>query len=428
MQEIARACDLSQEASQGRRGSANGDAARAGGAAGAGVWRRASVVSRAAAALYQAWLRNRETALAGHPERSSRVVQRGRNACRHASYDGTARVWDLRGERPSFVALKGHQGPVYSAAFSPDGTHVVTASDGQTARVWDLRGEQPSFVALEGHQVRSIPRRSAPTERMWSPRPMTRRRGCGICAGSSRVSSPSKAIRVGSSPRRSAPTERMSSRRQTTRRRGCGICAATGRASSPSKGIRIRSPPHRSAPTERMWSRRQMTRRRGCGICARAAEFVALEGHSGRGRLRVVQRRRTHVVTASRDGTARVWDLRGEQPSFVALEGHEGLRQFRGVQRRRNAVVTASNDNTARVWDLRGEQPSVVASKGIRVTSSPRCSAPTERMWSRRRTTRRRGCGICARRAELRRPRRASGSGHLRIVQRRRNACGHGVR
>jgi WD40 repeat protein len=61
-------------------------------------------------------------------------------------------VWDLRGQRPSFVALEGHQDPVYSAAFSVDGTHVVTASQDNTARVWDLHGERPSFVALEGHQ------------------------------------------------------------------------------------------------------------------------------------------------------------------------------------------------------------------------------------------------------------------------------------
>ena len=44
--------------------------------------------------------------------------------------------------------------PSVSASFSPDGTHVVTASDDKTARVWDLRGERPTFVALEGHQGR----------------------------------------------------------------------------------------------------------------------------------------------------------------------------------------------------------------------------------------------------------------------------------
>ncbi len=49
-------------------------------------------------------------------------------------------------------ALAGHRGPVNCAAFSTDGTHVVTASNDGTARVWDVRGERPSFVVLEGHQ------------------------------------------------------------------------------------------------------------------------------------------------------------------------------------------------------------------------------------------------------------------------------------
>ena len=34
--------------------------------------------------------------------------------------------------------LKGHDGAVTSAAFSPDGGRIVTASDDSTARVWDI--------------------------------------------------------------------------------------------------------------------------------------------------------------------------------------------------------------------------------------------------------------------------------------------------
>jgi WD40 repeat protein len=37
------------------------------------------------------------------------------------------------------VVLSDHTGSVYSAAFSPDGSRIVTASGDRTARVWDVR-------------------------------------------------------------------------------------------------------------------------------------------------------------------------------------------------------------------------------------------------------------------------------------------------
>jgi len=54
-----------------------------------------------------------------------------------ASEDGTARVWDAANGQPVTGPLA-HQDWVVSAAFSPDGTRVVTASTDKTARVWDL--------------------------------------------------------------------------------------------------------------------------------------------------------------------------------------------------------------------------------------------------------------------------------------------------
>ena len=56
-----------------------------------------------------------------------------------ASEDDTARVWKTDGLGAP-VVLRGHEGPVYSASFSPDGLRIVTASQDTTARVWKADG------------------------------------------------------------------------------------------------------------------------------------------------------------------------------------------------------------------------------------------------------------------------------------------------
>ncbi|RUT04073.1 hypothetical protein DSM106972_049870 [Dulcicalothrix desertica PCC 7102] len=57
-----------------------------------------------------------------------------------ASFDNTARVWDIRGKQ--LAVLNGHTGAVLNASFSPDGQRIVTASKDNTARVWDIKGNQ----------------------------------------------------------------------------------------------------------------------------------------------------------------------------------------------------------------------------------------------------------------------------------------------
>ncbi len=66
-----------------------------------------------------------------------------------ASWDNTARVWDLSGKQ--IAVLSGDQGVVNSASFSPDGQRILTASWDNTARVWDLSGKQ--IAVLSGHQA-----------------------------------------------------------------------------------------------------------------------------------------------------------------------------------------------------------------------------------------------------------------------------------
>ena len=69
---------------------------------------------------------------------------------------------------------------VWSAAFSPDGTRVVTASDDQH-RAAVGRGLGQGARHPGGPQVRSTRRRSARTARGWSRRPTITPRGSGGC-------------------------------------------------------------------------------------------------------------------------------------------------------------------------------------------------------------------------------------------------------
>src|SRR5271166_434172 len=66
-----------------------------------------------------------------------------------ASTDKTARLWDTDSGN-EIAVLRGHENWVRSASFSPDGARVVTASDDGTARVWDV-ASGTEILTLNGH-------------------------------------------------------------------------------------------------------------------------------------------------------------------------------------------------------------------------------------------------------------------------------------
>ncbi|MCZ6764560.1 MAG: hypothetical protein O7C63_06465 [Alphaproteobacteria bacterium] len=61
-----------------------------------------------------------------------------------ASLDSTARIWDAK-TGAEITVLRGHEDKVISAAFSPDGARIVTASRDNTARIWN---NYPSYDDL----------------------------------------------------------------------------------------------------------------------------------------------------------------------------------------------------------------------------------------------------------------------------------------
>jgi hypothetical protein len=60
-------------------------------------------------------------------------------------------VWRADGQGEP-VLLKGHAGGVYNAAFSPDGTHILTVASDRTVRVWRADGEVEMVVHAPRHE------------------------------------------------------------------------------------------------------------------------------------------------------------------------------------------------------------------------------------------------------------------------------------
>jgi WD domain, G-beta repeat len=68
-----------------------------------------------------------------------------------ASSDATARLWDAETGKQIGEPLRGHADRLRSATFSPDGKRIVTASDDNTARLWDAETSKPIGEPLTGH-------------------------------------------------------------------------------------------------------------------------------------------------------------------------------------------------------------------------------------------------------------------------------------
>ena len=74
-----------------------------------------------------------------------------------ASFDKTARIWDAR-TGAQLAVLSGHGDVVTSAAYSPDGTRIVTASFDKTARIWDARTRGAARRAVRPWRFRQFRR------------------------------------------------------------------------------------------------------------------------------------------------------------------------------------------------------------------------------------------------------------------------------
>ena len=209
------------------------------------------------------------------------------------------------------VTLAGHTGPVVGAAWSRDGTRVVTASDDMTARVWDAatgkpitpplaHGKRVTAAAFSRDGTRVVTASHDRTARVWDARtgkpvtPPLEHYGRVVIAGFS----PDGARLITATDDGAAQI----------------WDAATGKPSAPPLE-------HRGAIT--------------------AAAFSP-DG--------------ARAITGGDDGTARVWDAATGKPAFPPLE-HRGRITAAGFSPDGARVVTASDDHTAQVWDAETGKP-----------------------------------------------------------------------
>jgi len=56
------------------------------------------------------------------------------------AYDGCARIWSLSGKLEK--ELRGHNGPIFSLRWTTDGKYLLSGGVDRTARIWDVRAEK----------------------------------------------------------------------------------------------------------------------------------------------------------------------------------------------------------------------------------------------------------------------------------------------
>jgi WD40 repeat protein/TPR repeat protein len=241
-----------------------------------------------------------------------------------ASEDKTARIWDSR-TGMQLTQLSGHTDHIASAAYSPDGTRIVTASDDKTVRIWDARtGMQ--IAALSGHE------------------------GAVECA----AYSPDGTRIVTASEDKTA--------RIWDARTGAQLAVLSGHGDS------VRSAAYSPDGTRvvtaswdktvRIWEART------------GAQLAVLSGHDGVVWSAAYSPDGKRIVTSSLDKTARVWDaLTGVQ--LIVLSGHANRVRSAAFSPDGTRIVTASEDKTTRIWDARtGVKIAVLSGHGSVVASA----------------------------------------------------------
>ena len=261
------------------------------------------------------------------------------------------------------LVFKGHNDTVNTAAFSPDGKRIITASR-DTARLWDaetgkqvgeLKGDGPLDNAAFSPDGKRIITRDSGAARLWDAEtsdPISEPFGDAINAA---VFSPDgKRIVTASSDKTArlwdaqtgepigAPLsheQRVNSAAFSAD--GKLIATASWELELDSEGRRIRQP-----GKVQIWD-------------AESGKPIGepLQGHEDEVRSVSFSPDGTRIITASADTTARLWDVETRSQLGDPLKGHKSSVETAQFSPDGKRIVTASSDKTARLWDAQTGEP-----------------------------------------------------------------------
>ena len=221
-----------------------------------------------------------------------------------ASDDRTAKIWNTAtGECET--ELEGHSMPVMSAVFSPDGKDILTASYDETARIWNT-STGVCKMELEGHLDK-------------------------VCSA---VFSPDGMHIVTASKDDTARIWNTAS----------GLCEAELQGHLDCVGSAIFSPDGKHIASasfdNTVWIWNSVT-----GKCE-----ARLRGHKSSVLFVAFSPDSMNIASASGDQTARIWNMATRQHD-IELQGHSNFVTSAVFSLDGMHVVSASIDNTARIWN-----------------------------------------------------------------------------
>ena len=257
----------------------------------------------------------------------------------------TAKVWDSAAGTV-VATLRGHERSIRSASFSPDQSRIATASRDGTARLWDARtGEvlatfdHPDEVwsaAFSPDGARVVTTGGDGVVRIWDARTarlLVSLEGHRAHVHSAAFSADGGRV-VTASEDHTAKVWDARTGRLLLSLEGHGADVDPAAFSPDGSQIVTAS----DDGTARLWD-------------ARTGELAAsLDGHTGRVSLAAYSPDGTRVVTASDDHTARLWDARTGKLQ-ASLDGHAAEVHSAAFSPDGARVVTASYDHTAKLWD-----------------------------------------------------------------------------